>query len=332
MPPSRHNSRQSTIRSEHRSSPRLHRFDAHPPNCHAQILPRILTSNRMHTAVQHLFTGRSDLRFLASSYHHTEIIREVIERIRVDSPSLATTLQPLATSNDSFRVTVIKQMIDLGAVRRLGSLNIAHLTDVTPSIPHRSTSSSEDDNSQAPCDPLAEAERGIRQARRQIAVITCYRCDEIGHSPRQCPRMRPLLRVPTASPSSHDSPPPLTTLPSESPKPIAQDLPTHPRRAPTPNPSSSRTVIDLRTPEKIDVCYNCREPGHIDVDCPYSSLPSSPDTREYIKRFKGYKSRVSEGHYQWELHPDMEAHAAYLEEVEMAKEHDQVMAPAPEDA
>lgn len=75
----------------------------------------------MHTAVQHLFTGRSDLRFLASSYHHTEIIREVIERIRVDSPSLATTLQPLATSNDSFRVTVIKQMIDLGAVRRLGS-------------------------------------------------------------------------------------------------------------------------------------------------------------------------------------------------------------------
>lgn len=296
MPPTR---RQSTIRPL-RTTPRRSRFDALPPNQHQPVLTQLLLDPNLQRSVRHQFRGRNDLLAWVCAFNQTLTVQDLLSRLP-EEEEYVRNVESVVVANDFLRQFAVTQLLELGAHRRLSSLDVSDLRGRYQALERRSPLSDNSDESDDPLDPVLEGDRVLRRIRYQaILGFPCHRCGQTGHSSRNCPEPESIsgyLRVPRPA-SSNSSPPPLiprTDSPQSNHSHQSSDAPpVPPPRQPTPIPTtngishSSRTVIDLRTPSPPPPhCSNCDRHGHHTRNCIYPPLPPSPRAREMAMRISG---------------------------------------------
>ena len=90
------------------------RFSAYPPRNRPQILNQILRDPTLRRTINHNLATRNDLRFRLLSFDYATLVQETLQNLPELSPTMALSLQPLATATDSMVLTLVRDMLDLG--------------------------------------------------------------------------------------------------------------------------------------------------------------------------------------------------------------------------
>ena len=270
----------------HQSRPT--RFSAYPPRNRPQILNQILRDPSLRRTINHNLATRNDLCFRLLSFDYATLVQETLQNLPELSPTMAMSLQPLATATDSIVLTLVRDMLDLGIEQRLETVNIRRLPGTATPLPW----DSEESDPEFPMDTIGRGERTLRELSQSLVMRICNHCWEPGHPSRLCPshpgRRQSTIRAPTPAPQpvipplESPSPSPTPTIPmTTSPPPLVS-------ASPTPAPRQRRMANNpLLNGGSSLFCANCGIFGHQIEGCPYESLPSSPESRAVFLLTRG---------------------------------------------
>ena len=93
--------------AHHNHQLRPTRFSAYPPRNRPQILNQILRDPSIRRTINHNLATRNDLRFRLLSFDYATLVQETLQNLPELSPTMAMSLQPLATATDSMVLTLV---------------------------------------------------------------------------------------------------------------------------------------------------------------------------------------------------------------------------------